>query len=75
MLVKKGDVLVRDGISYEVVICDEELFVVGEMRYLKKEGCIRTNFEHLQAYSNDETINTLAQLKFVKRIKPEKRFD
>lgn len=75
MLVKKGDVLVRDGICYEVVICDEELFVVGEMRYIKKENCIRTNFEHLQAYSNDETVNTLTQLKFAKRIKPDKRFD
>lgn len=75
MLVKKGDVLVRNGICYEVVICDEQIFVVGEMRYLKKENCISTNFERLQAYSNDESINTLTQLNFAKRIKPEKRFD
>jgi hypothetical protein len=75
MLVKKGDILVRDGICYEVIVCDEQYFVVGEMRYLKKEGCIRTNFEHTQVYSNDESVNTLAQLHFAKRIKPEKWFD
>lgn len=75
MLVKKGDILVRDGLCYEVVLCDEQLFVVGEMRYIKKENTIRTNFEHLQAYSNDETVNTLAQLNFTKRIKPAKWVD
>lgn len=75
MLVKKGEVLIQNGIPYEVVLCDEQLFVVGEMRYLKKEGCIRTNFEHLRAYSNDETINSLAELRFARRIKPDKRFD
>lgn len=75
MLVKKGEVLVRGGIPYEVVVCDEQFFVVGEMRYIKKEGVIRTNFEHLQAYSNDETVNTLAELNFTKRIKPDKWVD
>lgn len=75
MLVTKGEVIVRNGIPYEVVICDEELFVVGEMRYIKKDGCIRTNYEHLEAYSNDETVNSLTQLNFVKRISSGKWAD
>lgn len=75
MLVKKGEVLVRKGIPYEVIVCDEQYFVVGEMCYIKKEGCIRTDFERLECYSNDETVNTLAQLNFAKRIKPEKWVD
>ena len=75
MLVSKGEVIVRNGIPYEVILCDEQYFAIGEMRYLKAEGCIRTDFEHVQVYSNDETVNTLAELKFVKRIKSNKWFD
>lgn len=68
MLVKKGEILLRDGIPYEVIVCDDQYFVIGEMRYLKSEGCIRTSFTSLEAYSNDETVNTLADLKFTKRL-------
>lgn len=75
MLVKKGEIIVRNGIPYEVIVCDEEYFVVGEMTYIKSEGCIRTNFELLQAYSNDETVNTLAELKFSKRITANHWYD
>jgi hypothetical protein len=75
MLVKKGDIIVRDGIPYEVIVCDEEFFVVGPMQYIAQERCMRTDFERLEAYSNDETVNTLAELNFAKRIKPAKWVD
>lgn len=75
MLVKKGEVIVRDGIPYEVIVCDDQYFVVGEMRYLKDEGCIRTDFEKLEAYSNDETVNALEQLNFSKTIKANHWYD
>ena len=75
MVVKKGEIIVRDGIPYEVIVCDEQIFVIGPMHYDAEEGCITTDFEKLEAYSNDETVNTLAELNFAKRIKPEKWVD
>ena len=75
MLVKKGEIIVRNGIPYEVIVCDEQYFVIGEICYIKKEGCMRTSFERVEVYSNDETVNTLAELKFAKRIKSDKWID
>ena len=60
MLVKKNDRLVRDGQRYSVICADDEFFIIGRM-----EGTI-TKFTKLEAYSNDETINTLEELKFIK---------
>lgn len=75
MLVKKGDVLLRSGTTYEVVCCDEEVFIVGKREYIPEERVMRTHYDDLEAYSNDAAINSLSELNFAKRIKPEKWVD
>lgn len=75
MLVKKGEVLVREDKVYEVIVCDDQIFVTAPLTFIPEEECIRANYLKLEAYSNDESINTLAQLNFVKRIESKKWFD
>lgn len=60
MLVKKNDKLKRDGICYAVICADEEFFIIGKMT-----GTV-TSFEKLEAYSNDVSVNTLEELRFIK---------
>ena len=64
MIVKTGDFLEREGKVYEVIVCDACIFVIGEVIYDENEKRRYTSFENLEAYSNDETVNTLADLKF-----------
>jgi hypothetical protein len=66
MLVKTGDFIKRDEAEYEVIIADENLFVIGDVRYDDIEGCCTTSYERLEAYSNIDSINTLEQLGFEK---------
>lgn len=68
MLVKTGDILLRDDVQYEVIIADDNIFVIGKMRYTKRDGWI-TSYTKTEIYSNLESINTLEQLRFVKRGK------
>lgn len=75
MLVNKGEILTRDGLTYEVICCDEQYFIVGQRDYHPEKKCFSTDFTKLEAYSNDETVNTLAQLNFAKRINPGKWVD
>ncbi len=64
MIVQKDDFLERDGMLYKCVVCDDEIFVLGTVQDV--EGHLITHYTHLEAYSNDETINTLADLNFTK---------
>ena len=64
MIVRKDDILERDGKLYRVICCDEEVFVLGTVE--RRGDHIITNYEQLEAYSNDPAINTLANLKFTK---------
>ena len=63
-MVKKGDFLEREGRVYEVVVCDDDIFVIGEVSYDATECRRSTSYENLEAYSNNNTVNTLADLKF-----------
>ena len=66
MLVKRGEYLYRKGKWYGVVCADEDCFVIGKARYNKREQCRVISYKKLQAYSNDETVNTLEELNFIK---------
>ena len=66
MLVKNGDFLCRDNQWYCVVCADEDCFVIGKATYDEAEKCRHINYAELEAYSNDETVNTLEELNFVK---------
>lgn len=68
MLVKSGEYLFRDGQWYGVVCADDNCFVIGKARYDDVEKCRHISYENLEAYSNDEDVNTLAELRFEKEI-------
>lgn len=71
MLVKKGDFVGKDDgdgtlIPFEVICADTSVFVTAPVK-LKKDGKhTTTNYNHLAAYSNMSSINTLEELHFVK---------
>lgn len=64
MLVRKGDYLQRDGKVYCVVCADDEVFVIGRRYYDVLHACYKVSYTNLEAYSNDEAINTLKILNF-----------
>ena len=66
MLVKNGDFLHRNNQWYGVVCADEDCFVIGKAHYDEKEQCRHISYDGLEAYSNDETVNTLEELNFYK---------
>lgn len=57
-LANTGTRLKRDGKTYEVVCADARTFVLGEA-----DGG-HVSYNHLEAYSNDPSINTLENLNF-----------
>lgn len=63
-LVKTNDVLIRDGIRYEVVIADDNIFVICPMEYDEAEGSIVTHYDAPEIYANQSSINTLEELRF-----------
>lgn len=74
MLVKKGDKLIKPvdkdmAEAWEVLLADEEYFVVGRVRAEseKNSGMYRlsTDFEFPQIYSNVESIGKLIDYNFV----------
>lgn len=78
MLVKKGDNLIlheEDGSKTycEVLMADHELFCIGTITVNKEDGSTSLSYEDISFYSNDETINTLAELhlELVKDEEPE----
>ena len=71
MLVKKGDLLIREhedntATPYEVLLADDEFFCLGMIEYDPETKETRTSFEYTEIYSNDKSINTLEQLGFAK---------
>ena len=66
MLVEKGDILSRDGVFYEAICCDEEYFILAKFDYDELLDKVCLVFDELEAYTNDESINTLEELNFTK---------
>lgn len=58
-IVKTGDKLIRDGIKYQVVIADDNIFVICQYT---SETVV--NYEHPEIYANQSEINTLSDLRF-----------
>ena len=59
---KKNEILVRGKNKYRVIVADEEIFVVGKFY---GNG---TNYNNLEAYSNDPNITTLGDCGFAKEM-------
>lgn len=65
-LVRTSDVLIRDGKKYEVVIADDNIFVVCPIVYNKQEQSDIVKYDKPEIYANQESINTLQELRFEK---------
>ena len=65
-LVKTNDVLTRDGKTYEVVIADDNIFVICLMGWDNLQGSWVTHYDVPEIYANQSSINTLEELRFEK---------
>ena len=63
-LVNTGDWLMRDTKLYEVVIADDNIFVVCPLKRSKREKCLIVKYSRPEIYANQEEINTLTELGF-----------
>lgn len=63
-LVMTNDVLIRDNQKYEVVIADDNIFVVCPVVYDKKEKSEVVKYGKAEIYANQQSINTLEELRF-----------
>lgn len=66
MLVKTKDIVVRENIRYEVVVADDNVFVVCPIVYDKKEKSDVIKYNKAEIYANQPSINTLEELRFEK---------
>ena len=65
-LVKTKDILFRGKKKYEVVIADDNIFVVCPIVYSKKEMSAIVKYTKAEIYANQSSINTLEELRFEK---------
>lgn len=70
MIVFKEDAIARKNADntltpYEVVCADENVFVIAPISLNDDDSCT-TDYEKLEAYSNDKSIMTLEQMNFIK---------
>lgn len=63
-LVRTNDMLIRDNQKYEVVIADDNIFVVCPVIYDEQEKSDIVNYDKAEIYANQPDINTLAHLNF-----------
>ena len=61
--VKTGELLARGDKVYEVVCSDEDKFVVAPREY-KGGHHYATNYDEMEAYSNDPTVTNLLYMEF-----------
>ena len=65
-LVRTNDVLIRDNKKYEVVIADDNIFVICPIVYDEKEKSDIVKYDKSEIYANQSSINTLKGLRFEK---------
>lgn len=65
-LVRTNDKLIRNGKKYEVVIADDNIFVICPVVYDEKEKSDIVKYDKAEIYANQESINTLEELRFEK---------
>lgn len=63
-LVRTNDKLIRNGKKYEVVIADDNIFVVCPVVYDEKEKSDVVKYDKSEIYANQSSINTLEELRF-----------
>lgn len=63
-LVRTNDMLIRDNKKYEVVIADDNIFVICPIVYDKKEKSDIIKYDKAEIYANQSSINTLEELRF-----------
>lgn len=63
-LVRTRDVLFRGKKKYEVVIADDNIFVVCPVVYSKREQSQIVKYTKAEIYANQSSINTLWELGF-----------
>ena len=60
-IVETGDKLIRGRIKYQVVVADDNIFVI--CKYTSETV---VNYEHPEIYANQSEINTLSDINFKK---------
>ena len=65
-LVKTKDILIRNNKKYEVVIADDNIFVICPFIYSKREKSVIVKYNKAEIYANQSSINTLKELRFKK---------
>lgn len=65
-LVATNDVLKRDNQEYEVVIADDNIFVVCPIMYEAEEESNVVKYDKAEIYANQLSLNTLEELGFEK---------
>ena len=63
-LVRTNDMLIRDSKKYDVVIADDNIFVICPIVYDKKEKSEIVKYDKAEIYANQSSINTLEELRF-----------
>ena len=63
-LVRTNDILVRGKQEYEVVIADDNIFVICPIVYSKSEQSKIVKYDKAEIYANQSSINTLEELRF-----------
>lgn len=63
-LVKTKDILFRGKKKYEVVIADDNIFVICPIVYSKREMSVIVKYAKAEIYANQSNINTLWELGF-----------
>ena len=63
-LVRTNDMLIRDSKKYEVVIADDNIFVICPIIYDEKEQSDIVKYDKAEIYANQSSINTLEELGF-----------
>ena len=64
ILVKTNDILFRGKKKYEVVIADDNIFVVCPVVYNKREKSEIVKYYKAEIYANQSGINSLYELGF-----------
>lgn len=65
VLVETGNFITRNNAQYQVIIADENIFIICECHYDEKEESFVTNYEKPEVYSNLFEVNSLKDLKMV----------
>ena len=72
-IVTTGQLLqnIKNGKTYEVVIADDNIFVVCPWKYNRKENCMVVKYSKPSIYANQADINSLGDCGFMSITPPK----